>query len=49
LKADNSSIAVALAGEIGGDVKVFFDLRAGLVCGLVAGIVIGLFKLLKRR
>ena len=46
---NNGSIAFVAAGEVGGDAKVVFDLRAAVVFALVLGAVIGIIKLLMSR
>jgi hypothetical protein len=49
VEVNNGSIAFVAAGEVGGDAKVVFDLRAAIVFALVLGAVLGVLKLLMSR
>jgi hypothetical protein len=49
VEVNNGSIAFVAAGEVGGDAKVVFDLRAAIIFALVLGAVLGLLKLLMSR
>ena len=48
LTANETSIAVALAGNISGNARIMVDMRAGLVAGLAVGVVLAALKLLTR-
>jgi len=48
LTANETTIAVALAGNISGAAKIMVDMRAGLVAGLAIGVVLAALKLLTR-
>jgi hypothetical protein len=49
VEVNNGSIAFVAAGEVGGDAKVVFDIRAAIVFALVLGAVLGILKLLMSR
>ena len=44
-----SQISILVAGQVRGDARILFDMRAGLVAGLAAGLVVVAFKLLSGR
>jgi len=46
--ANETTIAIALAGNISGAAKIMVDMRAGLVAGLAIGVVLAALKLLTR-
>ena len=48
LTANDTSIAVAFAGNISGNARIMVDMRAGLVAGLSIGVVLAALKLLTR-
>jgi hypothetical protein len=49
LTVQGGMISIAAARNLGGDVKVMFDLRAGLLAGAVIGLVLAAVKLLACR
>ena len=44
-----SQISILVAGQVRGDARILFDMRAGLVAGLAAGLVMVAFKLIMGR
>jgi hypothetical protein len=43
------NIAIAMVGRISGDVRIGFDMRAGLLAGIAAGLVMAAFRLITGR
>ncbi len=44
-----SQVGILVAGQIRGDARILFDMRAGFVAGLTAGLVLAAFKLIAGR
>ncbi|MCS7060812.1 MAG: hypothetical protein RMN25_06555, partial [Anaerolineae bacterium] len=44
--ANETRVAIALAGRINGPAKILIDARAGLVAGLAIGVVLAALKML---
>jgi hypothetical protein len=49
LTVQGGMISIAAAGKLGGDVKVMFDVRAGLLAGAVIGLILAAVKLFSSR
>jgi hypothetical protein len=49
VEVSGGSVAFLAAGEVSGDAKILFDMRAAAVFGLAVGLVLGLFKVLMGR
>jgi hypothetical protein len=48
-EVENGPVVLLAAREVGGEVKVLFDVKAALLFGLAMGVVVGLLRRLPKR